>query len=167
MAKRNHKYWLIKNHLFYTTKEICSLLKVDESTVRRWCRNGLTFSGKNPKIFRGVEIKEFVRRMIKSHKRPLAERQCYCVKCHKRFQVENQNTYARYIDKGYAKYRIETICTRCGCKTRRFSSIREINEWIERGWLLPEQVDLRLQDRIFPTIERFEKTEKKGGKDVE
>jgi len=141
---RKQLYWLIKTHLYYTTRELCELLQIDESTIRRWIKKGMPIIRKSPRLMKGSDVKEFLKQQALNRKRVLKDNQFYCVKCDKAVTPGTDSVRVEFTGKKLGRFdacNIVTNCPICGISTRRFSSSRVVELWLKQGWVLEENVN--------------------------
>lgn len=82
MSKKIYSLTKIKYWRCYSVEELAKLLEVHEKTILEWKRKGLkTIDSKQPFLFYGYFVKEFLGKMNLSNKCKTAFDQIFCMKC--------------------------------------------------------------------------------------
>ena len=137
MPKSYNTRLIQRNHA-YTILEVCALYKVHKCTVRGWRKNGLPIDDQNwPPIIMGYDLKNYLDNKQEARKCPLQEDEFYCSKCKRarrskpdKISFENSEIKLGSI---YKKANIIGECEVCSGRLTRFSSDREIKDFIARG----------------------------------
>ena len=128
-------YQLIHKSLVYTIKDICKKLRVSKSAVKYWVKLGLTPIDYNdrPWLFKGSELKRFLKVKYKDYKLDLEPGEFYCLSC--RFEVDAipsslwlDMTKRKLGDSETWQIIIRGICEVCGHTVVRLSSTKQIND---------------------------------------
>ncbi len=82
MANRKHSARRIKKRHSYNVREAAKATGATSGTVRRWHRNGLeAVAGVYPLIFRGADIKAFLKRRDEGRRQPCGPGEMLCLHC--------------------------------------------------------------------------------------
>ena len=126
MAKYNYR--LAKTNRSYTITELANLWGVHKHTVCNWMKEGLRDCCEGrPKLIRGIDAKEFLRRRQTRNKKTCMPGQIYCVAC----------KTPRFPKNDYALLNVETDqvgdligeCPSCSTTIHRKVSLRKVSEW--------------------------------------
>jgi len=82
MANRRPNHCRLKQKRTYTVEELATQLSVHKNTVRQWYRQGLeAVDDGRPMLFRGSEVRVFLRKRRDARKQPLGAGRLYCLPC--------------------------------------------------------------------------------------
>lgn len=126
---KKHPFHLIEKHRTYTTTELADRLKVHPRTIQEWCKEGLPCMNESkPHLFKGEEIKMYLKRKRKQEKVKLKQGEFYCMKCRQAVKaIEGSQTIKEGKNMGrYTQYLIKGICEKCGSKINRVSSSKRM-----------------------------------------
>lgn len=72
----------IKTNRNYTAEEAAERLGVHPHTIRLWEKKGLKpIDSQRPRLYRGEDLRAFIKSLKKSQKQPCGEGEMYCLKC--------------------------------------------------------------------------------------
>lgn len=120
-------YYLIRNDIAYTTKELAILLKIHKATVLQWIKDGLPAMKDSPIwLLKGSEIKPFFLDR-KKNKIKLKLEENYCPKCKKGVEISD----TKFIEKsklteGNLQIIRQGKCKICGTNTSQISSSNKL-----------------------------------------
>jgi hypothetical protein len=82
MANRRHSARRIKKLWTYNVREAAKATGATPGTVRQWHKSGLeAVAGVYPLIFRGADIKAFLKRRDEGRRRPCGPGKMFCLHC--------------------------------------------------------------------------------------
>jgi len=82
VGKRQPNHCRLKKRRTYTVEELATQLHVHKNTVREWYRRGLeALDDRRPMLFRGSEVRAFLRTRQGAQKQPLGPGRLYCLRC--------------------------------------------------------------------------------------
>ncbi len=133
MAKRIN-YQLLRDHRFYTTKELAEELEVSRSAVKYWVGQGLQPINPDERtwIFYGADVKEFLRRKSEKSKVETGPGEVFCVGCRKGRRLKPETIRLEFTGKLLGKSKTEQIRIHsvgtCNHKIVTLSSVNRIEE---------------------------------------
>ena len=102
----------VKTNYSYTVSELAECLGMHRNTVRHWQRKGLDpIDDRRPYLFKGEEVRAFLRERRASRKRPCAPGTIFCVSC--REQRRPAMGMVDYIPLRAASGNLRGICEVC------------------------------------------------------
>lgn len=130
--KKKYNLRKIKNKKSYTSDELAEVLNIHPQTVRDWKRAGLKPIEENttPHLFIGMDVKDYLRKLIAKQKVKLGEGEFYCFSCRKAvkpvtFEVEHRGIT---IGKTKESLMLKGKCPNCSRTVNRFASSETIRE---------------------------------------
>lgn len=125
--KQQYNIRRIKKGKTYTVYEIAVLFNIHKSTVRAWCKQGLsTIDTAKPLLIHGTALSAFLKKKKNSRKSPLTAQQFYCLKCRApRLPAENMIDCTRL---GGKRFMLTALCSVCGGIIHKIASAHSLPE---------------------------------------
>lgn len=102
----------VKLHRTYTIADLAERLDVHKNSVRKWHQDGLQpIDNGRPLLFRGVDIRAFLRKRNASRKCPCPPGTLYCFRC--RTPQPPAGAMADYIAITATSGNVRAICSKC------------------------------------------------------
>jgi len=127
---------VLKTNKFYTTEMLKILLGVHKRTIQTWVHKGLKLaSSDRPRLFRGKDVKDFIKEKQRKRKFHLEKNQFLCMRCKKAVKSLNNSVLVVETGKVSGRDNIPEIhiigtCENCSTFVYRISNLKKIPEII-------------------------------------
>jgi hypothetical protein len=150
MAAKNINPNLAKVHRSYTAGELAAVLKVHKNSVRQWQLEGLRAVDRiRPFLFKGDEVRRFLRRRNSARKRPCQAGTLYCFRC--REPRPPALGMADYVPITADSGNLRALCGRCETMMHRRVRFADLAAKMPGIEVQIEQAQLRLKERPQPS----------------
>jgi hypothetical protein len=143
MANHRPTIRRLKSARPYNVREAATALGVTSATVRLWGRIGLeAVEGVYPKIYRGIDLIEFLKRRATKRKRPCGPGRLFCFKCKE--PKSPAFGEVEFEPRGLVGGRLLGLCPDCASTMYRRASQAKLHEAVRDLKVAIKCVDSRL-----------------------
>lgn len=123
--KRTHNPNMSQIHRSYTVEDVALRFGVHKRTVRNWIKKGLAIcDDKRPLLILGTDLRLFLQKQRKVHKRKCKPSELYCLKCREP-RLPDQNSL-EFIEETSTKGRVIASCSVCNSLMNKYFKLENL-----------------------------------------